>query len=186
VASTFPSDSPSPSATVEPFDPLRHDRQLPSLRRDIVIPEFCKVLAPEDEMAPRWCETRNETPLMAAWLGPAGTVSPLHHDPHHNILVQVVGYKYVRIYGSDQTHRLYPMDGDRCNSSQVDVDEFEQAGSNGLKQGAEGSYRDRFPRFGEAPFWQCVLGPGDGLYIPRHAYALPRSARGPACPRWLS
>mmetsp|Transcript_655 Transcript_655/g.1865 ORF Transcript_655/g.1865 Transcript_655/m.1865 type:complete len:179 (+) Transcript_655:166-702(+) len=126
-------------------------------------------------MAPRWCETRNETPLMAAWLGPAGTVSPLHHDPHHNILVQVVGYKYVRIYGSDQTHRLYPMDGDRCNSSQVDVDEFEQAGSNGLKQGAEGSYRDRFPRFGEAPFWQCVLGPGDGLYIPRHAWHYVRS-----------
>jgi len=146
--------------------------QLTALRRDIVTPSVCSALASEDTEAPPWCETRNESPLTSAWLGPAGTVSPLHNDPYHNVLVQVVGYKYIRIYGAEQTHRLYPREAERCNSSQVDLDEFE--GRHG-HSGGEADPRAQFPLFEGAPFWQCVLGPGDGLYIPRHAWHYVRS-----------
>jgi hypothetical protein len=49
---------------------------------------------------------------------------------------------------------------------------------NGGGQHAERPGPERFSLFEEAPFWQCILGPGDGLYIPRHACETP-----PCCAR---
>ena len=45
-----------------------------------------------------------------AWLGPAGTVTPLHFDSYDNVLTQAFGTKRVRLYGAAQTRFLYVVD----------------------------------------------------------------------------
>ena len=50
--------------------------QISELRKDICVPDYC--FAGGGELRP-----------LNAWFGPAGTITPLHHDPHHNILAQV-------------------------------------------------------------------------------------------------
>nr|GEV39522.1 lysine-specific demethylase JMJ30 [Tanacetum cinerariifolium] len=82
--------------------------QIQELRNDIVIPDYC--FAGGTEMK-----------SVNAWFGPAGTVTPLHHDPHHNILAQVVGKKYVRLYPASLSEELYPHSESMLkNSSQME------------------------------------------------------------------
>jgi hypothetical protein len=50
----------------------------------------------------------------------AAQVTPLHTDPHHNLLAQVVGVKYVRLYPPAAAAMLCPFrEGLTTNSSQA-------------------------------------------------------------------
>ncbi|KOO24024.1 lysine-specific demethylase 8 [Chrysochromulina tobinii] len=115
--------------------------QIPRLRRDFAIPALLA----------------GGVQHMHAWLGPEGTVTPLHFDSYDNVLVQVVGHKLVSLFDSGQTPRLYPKEGGgtgvdaQGNVSAVDV---------------EAPDMGRFPEFAHAVGYECVLGPGEGLYIP--------------------
>ncbi|KAJ1658702.1 hypothetical protein IWQ61_002110 [Dispira simplex] len=126
----------------------QHDlfQQIPTLQADISIPDYCYGLISETENTPL-------DPLIHWWLGPRGTVSPLHYDRHHNLLAQVVGYKYVRLYSPLESAKLYPFadESQLSNTSRVDV---------------RCSDVEQFPAFAQASYVECLLKPGEMLYIP--------------------
>jgi hypothetical protein len=161
----------------------QHDlfAQIPSLRADISIPDYCYCTpAPSPHLTHIKPVATLEEPLLNAWFGPAGTVSPLHTDPYHNILAQVVGYKYIRLYAPTETERLYPRSVDEkgvdmSNTSLVDVDEARrmerevgQLDANGTLEveSARKEFDKNFPGFLDAEYVEGVLAPGECLYLP--------------------
>ena len=107
---------------------------------------------------PEYCYTDDddedgEGVKINAWFGPAGTVSPLHHDPRHNLFGQVFGRKYFRLYHQRDSEGLYPYpEGSMItNTSRVEL---------------EAPEAELYPKFRETPGWEVVMEPGDMLYIP--------------------
>ncbi|VDK83118.1 unnamed protein product [Litomosoides sigmodontis] len=129
------SDNPGYLAQHRLFD------QIPELLDDIIIPDYCA-----------FGEEGIDNVDMNVWIGPAGTVSPLHFDPKNNIFCQVVGRKFLRLVSAAETEAVYPRkDGFLTNTSQLDM-----------------RYPDitKFPRFREAHVFECVLYAGECLFIP--------------------
>ena len=138
----------------------QHDlfAQIPSLRNDISIPDFCYTDPPlAKQEIPHLTE-----PILNAWFGPTGTISPLHTDPYHNILCQVVGKKYIRLYSPSETEKLYPRgmeDGvNMSNTSGVPIEQIEMQ----LEEDPDSA----FALFDEASYVETILCEGEALYIP--------------------
>ncbi|OBT51340.1 hypothetical protein VE04_09912 [Pseudogymnoascus sp. 24MN13] len=163
--------------------------QIPSLRSDILIPDVCWLDPPPPHSSSPMAAVHAATakldePLSNAWFGPAGTISPLHVDPYHNILSQVVGRKYVRLYGPRETAGLSPRgeEGgvDMGNTSLVDVgawegwdevseeeeEDEEMETETPSREVKRDRYRERFKAFGEARYVDVILEEGEFLYIP--------------------
>lgn len=124
--------------------------QIPALGRDIVVPDYC-ALPRSSATSEGHVGDEIEDVSVNAWFGPMGTVSPLHFDPKDNLLCQVVGAKYLRIFAPSESEKLYPVDGLLSNTSQVDV---------------ENPDLEEFPLFPEAQYAECILREGEMLYIP--------------------
>lgn len=163
--------------------------QLPHLRNDILIPDHCYTAPPPhpDPEDPSRALPELDEALLNAWLGPPGTITPLHTDPYHNLLVQVVGSKYVRLYapheGSAHMRKRGKEGGvDMGNTSFWDVgviegwdDDTNSRGDDEDDQtvGEEDEENQRrkkkekeIEEFNKVPFLDCILEPGDTLYIP--------------------
>ena len=82
------------------------------------------------------------------WFGPAGTITPFHHDLTNNFMAQVIGRKRLLLIPScelanmyNQRHCFTPIDG-----RDIDV--------------------KRFPAAANAQVLECVLEPGEILFLP--------------------
>ncbi|KAI8615541.1 hypothetical protein BC830DRAFT_288219 [Chytriomyces sp. MP71] len=132
--------------------------QIPDLERDIMIPDYCHLSHRANDKGLNLDDSDSDYDLedtivkISSWFGPAGTVSPLHTDPQMNLFAQVMGRKYVRLYSPSETHKLYPhAEGMMTNTSQVDV---------------ECPDLNLFPNFQAGVFQDCIVEPGDLLFIP--------------------
>ncbi|KAI1848204.1 hypothetical protein JX266_005917 [Neoarthrinium moseri] len=148
--------------------------QLPGLRNDIMIPDHCYTSPPPHPTDSSIDQPELDEPLLNAWFGPPGTITPLHTDPYHNLLVQVVGRKYVRLYSPLETQRMQARgkeDGvEMGNTSLLDVGVMEGwdricQDHDQVVQDQEAAEKMR-QAFKHVPFVDCILEPGDTLYIP--------------------
>jgi len=109
-------------------------------------------LAPlfEDVRAPHeYLNDRRDGGCVSLWFGPAGTVTPLHHDTINVFFCQVFGRKRVTLFPpselfltSDVHQGVYsPVDPERPDL-------------------------DAFPEFAEASVKEVVISPGEALFIP--------------------
>eukprot|EP00468_Gymnochlora_sp_CCMP2014_P004949 CAMPEP_0167748716 /NCGR_PEP_ID=MMETSP0110_2-20121227/4992_1 /TAXON_ID=629695 /ORGANISM="Gymnochlora sp., Strain CCMP2014" /LENGTH=422 /DNA_ID=CAMNT_0007633761 /DNA_START=135 /DNA_END=1403 /DNA_ORIENTATION=- len=128
--------------------------QIPALRKDILVPDLC-ALGDEDD---------DGEVKINAWFGPGGTVSPLHFDPEHNILAQVVGRKKVILYSPKDSEYLYPSPTAMLhNTSQIDVENPDDK---------------KFPLFRRAQPLEVELRSSEMLYIPPGYWHHVRSLSG--------
>ncbi|OTA63773.1 Clavaminate synthase-like protein [Hypoxylon sp. EC38] len=143
--------------------------QLPALRNDILIPDYCYTAPPPHPTDPSMDQPELDEPLLNAWFGPPGTITPLHTDPYHNILTQVVGRKYLRLYSPLVTERMRARGKENGvemgNTSLMDVGVIE--GWDAIPDDEESKPTEEdLASFREVPFLDCILEPGDALYIP--------------------
>lgn len=107
-----------------------------------------------DFSAPALVGRTNMVRATNLWISAKGCCTPLHFDGSNNLLMQVRGTKHVRLYPPSATRLLYPAVGAKLSHcSRVNVFDVDHV---------------QFPlfRYARAEMLECVLGPGEMLYIP--------------------
>jgi ribosomal protein L16 Arg81 hydroxylase len=105
-------------------------------------------LWPDLEPLPPMLDSATDAHRMFFWIGPRGTVTPLHHDLTNNLMAQVVGRKLVKLIAPDYLPYLY--NHFHCYS-QVDPENVDAA---------------KFPLFKRVKVHEVEIGPGDLLFLP--------------------
>uniref|UniRef100_A0A1A9W7P4 JmjC domain-containing protein n=1 Tax=Glossina brevipalpis TaxID=37001 RepID=A0A1A9W7P4_9MUSC len=136
----FSSSTDNSSQKVEYLAQHELFEQIPLLKKDFNIPDYCSLRSSNREVD------------IKAWLGPKGTVSPLHYDPKHNLLCQVFGSKRIILASPDDSKYLYAHESEFLrNTSQIEVGDIDY---------------QKFPLVAKVKFYYLTLQAGDCLYIP--------------------
>ena len=147
--------------------------RIDELSNDFYIPDYCALIRDglkdkedkedkEEEEEDK--EGKEEEDVhINAWFGPKNTISPLHNDAKDNLLSQVFGSKYIRLYSPKIANENYYLYDSYLlsNTSRVDVE------NNDL-------IRREFPKF-PLDYQEAILAKGDLLYIPEKHWHYVRS-----------
>ena len=119
---------------------LTLNQHLPELRGDFTAPQF---------LNPEWADD------LHVWLGYTSRTICHFHSHHEAVLCQVTGEKRVLLYAPSDTGAMYPKGffADQHNCSFVDLHDPDFK---------------KYPKFRKATPIECVLHPGEMLFIPIH------------------
>jgi hypothetical protein len=110
-------------------------------------PEFAPLLADIGSL-PALCDPTELAARSSFWFGPAGTVTPLHHDALMLFHTQIVGRKRWRFISPLQTPLLYNY---YDVYSPIDIDHPDL---------------DRYPLFSQATVLEVIVEPGETMFLP--------------------
>ena len=110
--------------------------------------EEFKSLFEDIKIFPEYLNSAETSGRVFFWFGPAGTITPLHHDPVNLILAQVLGRKRVRMISPEQTPLMYNHVG---VFSKVD---------------GENPDLEKYPLYRNVKILEFILEPGEALFIP--------------------
>jgi ribosomal protein L16 Arg81 hydroxylase len=82
------------------------------------------------------------------WFGPQGTITPFHHDLTNNFMAQIMGRKRLRLIPACEIMNVY---NDKHCFTPVDARNIDL---------------QRFPNMSNAQVLECVLAPGELLFLP--------------------
>ena len=119
------------------------DKHLPELREDVQVPSYLN---------------RSAMLLVSLWMGPAGSITPIHHDFTDNLFVQVRGRKRVIVYDPDPDYAFYRLPFRTANGrSSWHISRVGSGGSADF---------DTHPMFRHAHPLEGIAEPGDIVFIP--------------------
>jgi hypothetical protein len=103
----------------------------------------------------------------SVWVSSPGCITPLHFDLCHGLLTQLSGRKRVLLVAPEHARSLHrnPRGRANPNSSPVDLPAWLGLGDDETARARE---RERHPRVANVvgEVYECVLTPGDTLYVP--------------------
>jgi hypothetical protein len=91
------------------------------------------------------------SPTGMMWIGPAGTLTALHHDLTNNFIAQLVGRKRVKVLPASEVGRVYNHHHVFSQVSDIDDPAVDLG---------------RFPRLADARAYEVLLEPGEILFMP--------------------
>ena len=169
----------SPPPTTQYLAQVSLFDQVPALQDDISVPDLVAAFDHADGPG--------EGVRTLAWLGPAGTFTPLHFDAPRNFLAQVVGVKRIRLHSPDETPSLGPLSLSNtvrlpavALAADLPVEAAQReaaqralaawsASNDGVddENAPDDTWPARFPEYaGLAPPLEAILRPGDVIFIP--------------------